>query len=395
MSSRVGLPPGSPRLPGESPRVNVGYRVRFVSTRQPVAAGSPVVVKIGSSSLSAPGGGVDPDAIAHIATQIESLWSSGHRCVLVTSGAVAAGLPAMGRTERPTDLPGLQVAAAVGQSRLMELYGSEFGSRGRLVGQILITRDVLARRDQYLHAREALERMLALEVLPIVNENDTVVVDELRLGDNDRLAAIVSHLIGAGMLVLLSDTPGLYTEDPWYSDEPELLKAVRHTDQVLDSISGDRPGSLGSGGVATKVAAARMAAWSGIPTVIAPASEPNAAAMAVAGEEIGTWVEPHESGLSARKLWIGFGLPTRGELVIDRGAATALVDGGKSLLPVGIVDVRGEFEQGMAVRVTCEEQLIAKGLVRMSAREIQEARGQHSSVVGGAAVHRDDLVVLT
>ena len=366
-----------------------------MSTRHPVEAGAPVVVKIGSSSLAAPDGGVDPEAIAQIAGQIEGLWSSGHPCVLVTSGAVAAGLPAMGRTERPTDLPGLQVAAAVGQSRLMELYGAEFGSRGRLVAQILITRDVLARRDQYLHAREALERMHSLNILPVVNENDTVVVDELRLGDNDRLAAIVSHLVGAGMLVLLSDTPGLYSKDPWYTDEPELLNAVNHTDEVLDSISEPRSGALGSGGVATKVAAARMTAWSGIPTVIAPASVSDAVARAVAGEEIGTWVEPHDSGLSARKLWIGFGLPTRGELMIDRGAATALTEGGKSLLAVGIADVAGDFDSGMAVRVTCDGQLVAKGLVKRSAKEIQEARGQHSSVTGGAVIHRDDLVVLT
>ena len=354
-----------------------------------------MVVKIGSSSLAASDGGVDPASISRIAVQVEDLWASGHPSVLVTSGAVAAGLPAMGRTERPTDLPGLQVAAAVGQSKLMGLYGAEFGSRGRLVAQILITRDVLARRDQYLHAREALERMHALNVLPIVNENDTVVVDELRLGDNDRLAAIVSHLIGAGMLVLLSDTPGLYSEDPWYSEEAELIKAVNHTDEMLDTIGGDRSSAFGSGGVATKVAAARMAAWSGIPTVIAPASDQNAVAKAVAGEDIGTWVEPHESGLSARKLWIGFGLPTRGELMIDSGAATALTDGGRSLLAVGIVDVVGDFEQGMAVRVTCDGRLIAKGLVKNGATQIQEARGQHSSVAGGAVIHRDDLVVLT
>ena len=338
---------------------------------------------------------MDPDAVARIAAQIEDIWADGHPCVLVTSGAVAAGLPAMGRTDRPTDLPGLQVAAAVGQGKLMEFYGAEFGSRGRLVAQILITRDVLARRDQYLHAREALERMHSLDVLPIVNENDTVVVDELRLGDNDRLAAIVSHLIGAGMLVLLSDTPGLYSGDPWYTDEPVLLDAVSHTDEVLDSIGGSRSSALGSGGVATKVAAARMAAWSGIPTVIAPATDPNAVARAVAGEDIGTWVEPHESGLSARKLWIGFGLPTSGELMIDPGAASALIDGGKSLLAVGIADVAGVFEAGMAVRVTCDGSLIAKGLVRHGSVDIQDIRGQHSSIAGGAVIHRDDLVMLT
>ena len=169
--------------------------------RRPVGQGAPIVLKIGSSSLSADGGGVSREAIQRVVTQVQQLWAEGHPCVLVTSGAVAAGLPAMGLSERPNDLQGLQVAAAIGQSKLMELYGAEFGVGGRLTGQILITRDVLARRDQYLHARGALERMLSLGVVPIVNENDTVVVDELKLGDNDRLAAIVSHLVGAGMMI--------------------------------------------------------------------------------------------------------------------------------------------------------------------------------------------------
>lgn len=232
-------------------------------------------------------------------------------------------------------------------------------------------------------------------ILPIVNENDTVVVDELRLGDNDRLAAIVSHLVGAGMLILLSDTPGLYSEDPWYSEEPELLSAVRHTDDILDSIAEARPGLLGSGGVATKVAAARMAAWSGIPTVIAPASVPDSAMLAVEGREVGTWVEPHESGLSARKLWIAFGLPTSGELKVDEGATRALTDSGKSLLAAGVTEVTGDFGAGDAVRVTSEGDLLAKGLVRLTSGEIQRGLGQHSSVAGGVVIHRDDLVMLT
>lgn len=354
-----------------------------------------MVLKVGSSSLAAPSGGLDPAAIARVASQVESVWSNGHPCVLVTSGAVAAGLPAMGRSDRPDDLPGLQVAAAVGQGKLMELYGAEFGSRSRLVAQILMTRDVLARRDQYLHAREALERMLQLSILPIVNENDTVVVDELRLGDNDRLAAIVSHLVSAGMLILLSDTPGLYATDPWYTDEPELLSAVRSTDEILDTLGEGRSGTFGSGGVATKVAAARMAAWSGIPTVFAPASDTGAALRAVRGEEIGTWVEPHHSSLSARKLWIGFGLPTRGDLIIDNGAGRALADAGKSLLSVGITEVIGSFDRGDAVGVKCDGAQIAKGLVRMDSDEIRQTMGKHSSVAGGAVIHRDDLVVLT
>ncbi len=363
--------------------------------RRAIGTDAPVVVKIGSSSLASSGRGIEAESIDRITDQMEELWAAGHPCVLVSSGAVAAGLPAMGREERPSDLPGLQVAAAVGQSRLMEAYGAAFGRRDRLVAQILITRDVLGRREQYLHARAALERMLDLEILPIVNENDTVVVDELRIGDNDRLAAIVSHLVGAGMLIILSDTPGLYSEDPWYTEEPELIDAVRHTDDVLDFISGDRSGLLGSGGVASKVVAARMAAWSGIPTVIAPASDPDSVAKAVSGLEIGTWVEPHQSSLSARKLWIGFGLPARGEIEVDAGAANAVLTQGRSLLPVGVVGVEGKFEPGEAVHIQSSGRLVGKGLARMNAAELRNAVGQHSSVAGGVVVHRDDLVVLS
>jgi glutamate 5-kinase len=278
----------------------------------------------------------------------------------------------------------------------MALYTAEFERVGRQVGQILITRDVVARRDQYLHARAALERMLLLGVVPVVNENDTVVVDEVRFGDNDRLAAVVSHLVGAGMLVLLTDTSGIYSDDPWVSESAELLSAVRHTDEILDQlrVSSSR-GTFGSGGVATKVAAARMAAWSGIPTVIASASEGEVVRRAIEGEEVGTWVDPRESGLSARKLWIAFGSPSEGHLSVDAGAARALRDAGKSLLPAGVTGVEGSFPGGAAVEVRCDGQLIAKGLVAMSAVEIDQVRGKHTSVAGGEVIHRDHLVVLT
>jgi len=233
--------------------------------RRPSAAGHPVVVKVGSSSLTG-NGGLDEKAIGTVVDQIAELRSSGTPAVLVTSGAVAAGLPSLDLDERPSDIPGLQAAAAVGQGRLMETYTRLFSTHGLVAGQVLLTRDVLANRDQYLHAKQALGRMLELGVVPIVNENDTVVVDELRLGDNDRLAAIVSHLTGAGMLVILTDTDGLFSGDPRFDDSAELLDAVRSTDAVLEAIAGGSSGPLGSGGVATKVAAARMAAWSGIPT---------------------------------------------------------------------------------------------------------------------------------
>lgn len=360
--------------------------------RRPAAGGARVVVKIGSSSLASPSGGVDREAIRRVVAHIDALWGLGHPSVLVTSGAVAAGLPAMGLSRRPVDLPGLQVAAAVGQGRLMELYTSEFGARDRLAGQVLLTRDVLARRGQYLHARAALDRMLSLGIVPVVNENDSVVVDELKLGDNDRLAAIVSHLVGAGMLILLTDTAGLLAGDP--AGESSLLTAVHHTDRVLDGL-GEQASVLGSGGPATKVAAARMAAWSGIPTVIASASERDVVARAVQGEDIGTWVEPHVSGLSARKLWIAFGLPSEGVVSVDDGAARAVVEGGRSLLAVGVTAAHGEFDRGSAVEVTVGGRLIAKGLVRLSSGQIEGARGQHSSLAGGVVIHRDDLVVLT
>ena len=364
--------------------------------RSPVRAGRPVVVKIGSSSLAPATGGLNDEAVDRVVAQVHRLWEAGYPTVLVTSGAVAAGLPALGISERPDDVPGLQVAAAVGQGRLMERYFRAFAAVGLVAGQILITRDILAQRSQYLHAREALERMLSLGVVPVVNENDTVVVDELKLGDNDRLAAIVSHLVGAGMLVILTDTEGLYSDDPRLADDAELLTAVRHTDLVLDDLwRRPRAGALGSGGVATKVAAARMAAWSGIPTVIADAAPPNGAVRAVAGEDVGTWVEPQESRLTARKLWIAFGLASEGTLSIDPGAASAVTERGKSLLAAGVVKVEGTFEAGAAVEVVLEDgSLVGKGLAGMGAADLTAMRGRHSSEAGGAAVHRDDLVVL-
>ncbi len=282
----------------------------------------------------------------------------------------------------------------------MERYASEFTARQRLVGQVLLTKDVLANRNQYLHAREALDRMLALGIVPVVNENDTVVVDELRLGDNDRLAAIVSHLVGAALLVLLTDTSGLYSEDPRHETEALLLTAVKHTDEVLDRVADGRSGPMGSGGVATKVAAARMAAWSGVPTVVAGSRDERAAVRAVLGEKVGTWIEPHPSRLPARKLWIAFGQPAEGSLRIDAGAAHAVLSRGSSLLPVGITDISGVFGEGDAVEVLGPAgNLIGKGLVTLSSAALGPLLGRHSSSVavdgwGGEVIHRDDLVVL-
>ncbi len=364
--------------------------------RHPIEAGRPIVVKIGSSSLTTSGGLIDEEAIDRVASQIAWLRHAGHPAVLVSSGAVAAGLPALGVVERPGDLPGLQAAAAVGQSKLIERYSQVFAKHDLVVGQVLLTRDVLAGREPHLHARAALERLLSLGVIPIVNENDTVMVDELRFGDNDRLAAIVSHLVSAGLLIILTDTPGLYAHDPRLVAEPELLNAIRHTDEVLDGLrSNTGGGTYGSGGVATKVAAARMAAFSGIPTVVVGAVEQDAVRQAVSGADVGTWVEPRASGLGARRLWIAFSLPSLGVLTIDDGAVTALVDDGRSLLAAGVVEVKGDFSRGEAVEIQDESgRLIGKGLAGLAGSTLREVLGRHTSIAGGAAIHRDDLILL-
>ncbi len=360
-----------------------------------VAAGLPVVVKAGSSSLVEGSGELDPEGLELAVSHVAGMWREGHPTLLVSSGAVAAGLPALGLSARPRDVPGLQAAAAVGQGLLMERYAALFKSQGMVVGQVLLTRDVLANRAQYLNARNTLERMLSLGVVPIVNENDTVVVDEFRLGGNDELAAIVSHLISAGILVILTDTGGIYSGDPRTMDDVALLSAVGSGDAALDQISTGEPGPFGSGGAATKVLAARMAAWSDIPTVIASAREPGVVARAVHGEAVGTWITPHGSRLPARKLWIAFGLPAEGSLAVDAGAAAALLDGKRSLLAVGITGVDGGFTSDTAVEITDPEgAVIGKGLVSMSAEEVELSIGRHSSEVGGVVVHRDDLVVL-
>jgi glutamate 5-kinase len=346
-------------------------------------------VKVGSSSLTSGSGGINSGAIERVAELVAGAMRAGYPTVLVTSGAVASGMPALGLSRRPQDVAGLQVAAAVGQSRLMERYTACFDKHNLVAGQVLLTRDVLSNRDQYLNARTALDRMLTSGIVPIVNENDTVVAGDLRLGGNDILAAAVSHLVGAGLLLILSDTEGLFSADPRLGDA-ELLVAVRHTDEILDKLTGTGP--LGSGGVDTKVAAARMAAWSGVPTVVASAVADGVIARVVAGDDIGTWVDPQPAKLPARKLWIAFGLPSSGSMTIDDGAVVALVERARSLLPVGVVAVKGSFPEGVAVEVLdISGQLVAKGLVQMGSHELSGLIGKRSEL---EAIHRDDLVVL-
>ena len=363
--------------------------------RRRAEKGSPVVVKIGSSSLTGDSGRIEEGKVAGVVRQTAELRDLGHAPVLVSSGAIAAGFASLGFTDRPTDIADLQVSAAVGQMNLMARYSEAFRRRGIQVGQVLLTKDVLGSRTQYLNARSALAGMLSHDVVPIVNENDTVAVDEVRLGDNDQLAAMTAHLVSAGMLVILTDTDGLYSDDPRVSVSAELLAAVEHSDAILDKLETiSSKGVVGSGGVATKIIAARMAAFSGIPTVIAASGVDDGVRRAVLGETIGTWIAPRATSLSARKLWIAFGVPTAGILTIDDGAASAVARRGSSLLAVGVISVSGTFERARAVEVAdAGGNILSKGLVRLSSAELAEVIGSHSSVVGGEVIHRDDLVV--
>jgi glutamate 5-kinase len=273
----------------------------------------------------------------------------------------------------------------------MERYTAEFDRAGRVAGQVLLAGEVFADRNQYLHAKRTLERMVGSGVVPVVNENDAVSLDELRFGDNDRLAALVAHLVGATLLVMLTDTSGLLSADPRFDREARLIDAVRHSDEVLDQVGAGGSGPLGSGGVATKVAAARIAAWSGIPTVVGPAADDTIRA-AMAAEPVGTWVDPRPRPLPARKLWIAFGRRSEGSVRIDAGAVRALVEQGRSLLPVGVVEVTGDFDQGAAVDVLDPDgAVVAKGLARLAADDLSLLAGNR----GTEAIHRDDLVILT
>jgi glutamate 5-kinase len=360
-----------------------------------------VVVKIGTSSITDDGGHIDRPAIAKLCGEVAGLRAEGHKVVLVTSGAITAGLPALGLDgRRPNDLATLQAVAAVGQSRLMRVYDDVLGTHGVVAGQVLLAPLDFVHRQQYLHARQTLQRLLDLGVVPVVNENDAIADDEIRFGDNDRLAALVAHLVGAELLVLLTDTPGLYTADPRLDASASLIEEILEVDHALEAGAGGAGSVRGSGGMASKLAAAKIASWSGLSAVIAGADRPGVLASAVAGEPgVGTVVRPRERRLSARKLWIAFAVGAAGTVIVDDGARRALLDRGVSLLPAGVVDVKGAFDADAAVEVAdTTGAVFAKGLVRHPAALIKELAGKRTTDlpadVPHEVIHRDDLVVL-
>jgi glutamate 5-kinase len=363
-----------------------------------------VVAKIGTSSLTDETGAIDAASVAKLCDEVAALRSAdgGARVVVVTSGAIAAGLPALGLRQRPGDLATLQAVSAVGQSRLMRTWDDLLAARGLVGGQVLLAPLDFVHRQQYLHARQTLSRLLDLGVVPVVNENDAVADDEIRFGDNDRLAALVAHLVGASVLVLLTDTPGLFDRDPRLHADASLIEEIVEVDHAfVEGVAAGAPASeRGSGGMASKLAAARIAAWSGVRAVIAGADRPGVLRDAIDGVPgVGTVVHPHDRRLPARKLWIAFAVGAAGLVVVDDGARRALVERGTSLLPAGVVRVDGAFDADAAVEIAGPDgSVFAKGLVRLSAARLRHLAGRRTAElpadVPHEVVHRDDLVVL-
>jgi glutamate 5-kinase len=360
------------------------------------------VIKIGSALLTNDGQGLDRVRIEQWVAQIAELKLAGIEVVLVSSGAVAAGMSRLGWSDRPASMELLQAAAAVGQTKLVQTYEDLFQTYGLHTAQILLTHDDLSDRKRYLNARNTLRALLGMAVIPIVNENDTVTTDEIKVGDNDTLGALVANLVEADALILLTDQDGLFDADPRQNPQAALIRHAQATDPALVAVAGGG-GRFGRGGMATKLRAAQLAARSGAVTVIAGGRIDRVLSRLRAGESVGTYLEPDLAPLVARKQWLAGHLQMKGELVIDAGAARAVLSQGKSLLAVGVVSVQGSFQRGECVAIKTEQGIIlARGLVNYDAHDAAKLVGQSTRQIKALLgfinepelIHRDNLVVL-
>lgn len=361
------------------------------------------IVKIGSALLTRDGAGLDRAALADWAGQMARLRKQGIEIVLVSSGAVAEGMSRMGWKQKPKALFEKQAAAAIGQMSLIHAYEVNFQEHGYLAAQVLLTHDDLANRRRYLNARNTLRTLVELGTIPVINENDTVAAEEIRLGDNDTLGALVANLVEAELLVILTDQQGLYDKDPRKFTDAQLISSGRANDERFLEFAGGAGTAIGSGGMRTKVLAARRAATSGCATVIASGREANVLERLYAGEDLGSLLLPDQAPLVARKQWIASQLQSRGQLWLDAGAAQAIQRTGGSLLPVGVVKVEGEFGRGEVVScMSPEGKLLAKGLVNYNSDEAERIKRRPSREIEGILgyidapelIHRDNLVLL-
>ncbi|MEH6651026.1 MAG: glutamate 5-kinase [Motiliproteus sp.] len=373
-----------------------------MSGRQAIVTGQRWVVKIGSALLTNDGQGLDETAIAGWVDQIAALRQRGIELVLVSSGSVAAGMSRLGMTTRPKELNKLQAAAAVGQMGLVQTYEAGFQRHGMHTAQVLLTHDDLSNRKRYLNARGTIGSLVEWGVVPIINENDTVVTDEFRFGDNDTLGALVANLLVADALIILTDQQGLFDADPRSNPDAKLIEQARAEDPSLDAVAGGGAGALGRGGMQTKLRAARLAARSGAATVIVGGRIDDVLLRLRDGEPLGTLLTPDKEPQAARKQWLAGHLQARGTLVLDAGAVKVLVHSGRSLLPVGVKQATGNFSRGEMVLLSDEQgRIVGRGLANYGVVEAQQIIGRPSaqieSLLGYIAeeelVHRDNLVL--
>lgn len=363
-----------------------------------------LVVKVGSTLVTNEGKGIDHEAVEHWVRQISQLHAQGREMVLVSSGAIAEGMARLGWPRRPSAMHELQAAAAVGQMGLVQAYETAFARHSIRTAQILLTHEDLADRRRYLNARSTLYTLLDLGVVPIVNENDTVVTDEIRLGDNDTLGALVTNLIEADTLIILTDQSGLYSADPRKNPDAELIRVAQAGDPALESMAGGSGSNIGTGGMLTKVLAAKRAANSGGHTIIASGREPDVLLRLAAGERIGTELRAILPIRSARQRWLANHLRLRGRVTLDQGAVRALTEDHKSLLPIGVIAVEGEFERGDVVACVDEHGVeCGRGLINYAASDTRRIMGKPSSqiasILGSMSdqelMHRDNMVFIT
>jgi len=362
-----------------------------------------VVIKIGSRVLTDDDGALDMGVIGRICKDVALLREGGRQVVVVSSGAIAAGRSELGLTEKPKTIPQKQAAAAIGQTRLMRAYEQSLAPHGLKAAQLLLTSEDLNSRQRFLNARATIDTLLGFGIIPIINENDTVVVDEIKFGDNDNLSALVTNVAESDLLLILTDVEGLYNADPCANPDAKLIPLVQSITRELERAAGGSGSSVGTGGMATKVAAAKKAAKNGVPTILIAGKRAGIIAAAMRGDEVGTLFLPSGEGLNRRKHWIAYTLKPVGRVFVDEGARDVLLKKGKSLLPSGIDRVEGRFERGACVRVCSPDgKEFARGLSDYSSGEISRLAGHNSSEIesilgyryADVIIHRDNMVLM-
>lgn len=387
-----------------SPRLMNGEMLMAGYERAKLKSARRIVVKVGTKIICGSSGHPDLQRIERLVQDLASLWEEGREVILVSSGSIGAGVGRLGLSNKPRTIPEKQAAAAVGQGILMQHYETYFTPQGVIVAQVLLTREDITNRERYLNARHTLQSLLGFRAVPIVNENDTVAVDEIRFGDNDTLAALVACLVDADLLILLTDLEGYYTDDPNKNMDAELLSEIYKITPEIEAGAGGRGSALATGGMETKLMAAKTTMQAGIPLVIASGMRIGLLQAVLKGDPVGTLFVPQDDRMQARKFWIAFGSPVQGKVFVDDGAADALLNKGKSLLPSGVVRAEGTFTAGNVIGIIdLSGQEIARGISNYSIEELQLIKGHNSreiqNILGyhdyDEVVHRDNLTIVS